>query len=163
VSVNKPLTVYLILTLAATNGGHAVAAGRPPLTADDLAKAQECLAQDDNLLRLTCYDAAMHRPAKREAPEQNFGLSAAVVVAKEQLVVPPKSMTAVVVAVEHLSQGGIILTLANQQVWADQDSDAASFLIKAGDSVTVTPGAMGAYLLTGSESRHRSIRVKRLK
>lgn len=161
--MDKQLTAFLILMWSATGGTVAAAANREPLTADDLAKAQDCVAQDDNLLRLSCYDAAMHRAAKRQPPDQDFGLSPARVVAKEQLAVPMKAMTTTVVGVDHLSQGGIMLTLANQQVWVDSDSDAASFLIRAGDAVTVTPGALGGYLLTGSESRHRSIRVKRLK
>jgi hypothetical protein len=161
--VDKQLTACLIMMWGATGGNLAAAANLTPLTADDLAKAQDCVAQDDNRLRLSCYDAALHRTAKRQAPDKDFGLSPARVVEKEQLAVPLKVMTAAVVAVDHLSQGGIRLTLANQQVWVDQESDAANFPIRAGDSVTVTPGAMGAYLLTGSESRHYSIRVKRLK
>lgn len=156
-------TAFLILVWGATGGNLAAAANPAPLTADDLAKAQNCVAQDDNRLRLACYDAALHRAAKRPAPDQDFGLSPARVVAKEQLAEPMKAMTVAVVAVDHVSRGGIMLTLANQQVWVDEDSDAASFLVRAGDSVTVTPGALGGYLLTGSEGGHRSIRVKRLK
>ncbi len=121
------------------------------------------MAQDDNFLRLTCYDAALHRSSRRQAPEQNFGLSPARVVAKEQLAAPIKEMTATVAAVDHPSHGGVMLTLANQQVWVDEESDGTNFPIRVGDSVTVTPATLGSFLLTGSESRHRSIRVKRLK
>jgi len=68
-------------------------------------------------------------------------------------------ITAKVVAVSRRPQGGIVLTLDNEQVWAEQDP-GGYFPLKVGDSVTLKPGLLGGYLLTAS-SGHGSIRVKR--
>jgi hypothetical protein len=65
-----------------------------------------------------------------------------------------------VVAVSRRPQGGIVLTLDNDQVWAEQDP-GGYFPLKVGDSVTVKPGLLGGYLLTVPSSGHGSIRVKR--
>jgi hypothetical protein len=138
--------------LFAANGSQAVA--------DTLAVTlQSCTAEQDDVRRLACYDKAMSRPPA--SPKQTFGLSKAEVAEKEH-VQEPTQITAKVVAVTQRPQGGVVLTLENDQVWAEQDP-AGYFAIKVGDSVTVKPGLLGGFLLTGSSSGHRSIRVKREK
>ncbi|HTY48423.1 MAG TPA: hypothetical protein VMB48_01885 [Steroidobacteraceae bacterium] len=62
-----------------------------------------------------------------------------------------------------LPQGVLLVRLANRQEWEGVDADSADFLLRAGDSVTVHPAALGSFLMTGSESGHRSIRVKRVR
>jgi hypothetical protein len=119
---------------------------------------QSCVAEQDDALRLSCYDKAMSRPPA--SPERTFGLSKPEVTEKGPAS-KPTQMTAKVVAVSQRPQGGVVLTLENDQVWAEQDPEGY-FPIKVGDSVTVKPGLLGGFLLTGS-SNGRSIRVKREK
>ena len=71
-------------------------------------------------------------------------------------------MTAAVAEVRVL-QGLLWVRLANQQQWEGVDSGSADFPLQAGDSVTVRPGSVGGFLMTGSQSGHRSIRVRRIR
>jgi len=97
-------------------------------------------------------------PAPAPQAEQSFGLPP-----------PPaprpaaRSMTAEVTWVSVLPQGVLRVRLANDQEWEGVDSSSAEFPLRAGDSVTVKPASLGSFLMTGSESGHRSIRVRRIR
>jgi hypothetical protein len=131
--------------------------------ADPSAAVQSCTSEDDDLRRLACYDKALNRHPTHHITEQTFGLTPAQVVSREHLPEAPKEMTVQVVAVSQPLNAGLTLTLANQQIWVQQDYDGGYFPVHVGDRVSVTPGLLGSYLLTSSRNGHRSIRVKRLR
>lgn len=160
------------MVLLAT-GGCMMAIAGPAADERDPA-LQACVAQDNDAVRLKCYDAAMRRsakssapdqpsaPAKRASSEQDFGLSPSQLAAHEHVPQPAREMTALVSAVARPRQGRLQLTLANGQVWLQTDSADAYFLVRAGDTVTVTPGALGGFMMTSSGSGNRTIRVRRV-
>jgi hypothetical protein len=131
--------------------------------ADPIAAVQSCTSEDDDLRRLACYDKALNRHPSHPIIEQTFGLSAAAVVSREHLPEAPKEMTVQVVAIGQPLHAGLTLTLANQQMWVQQDYDGGYFPLHVGDTVSVTPGLLGSYLLTSARNGHRSIRVKRVR
>jgi hypothetical protein len=157
--------ISAIVGVGALSCGPAATAEEPSqASAEQLVHAfQQCVAQTDSARRLECYDKAMNRPADNQAPEQRFGLSPAQVIEKEHFVQAPRELTAQVVAVSRPSGGLLRLTLANGQVWATQQPDDSDLLVNVGDSVTLSRGVLGSFLMTTSASGHRSIRVRRLK
>ena len=159
------LSACLVAALGAVCCDHAVAADDSSLVVTDgLVRALHlCIAERDGPRRLACYDQAVQRPGKVPTPEQSFGLTAAQVLQQEQVPQGPKNLTAQVVAVSRRPQGPLRLTLANGQVWVEQSSDGNDLSIKVGDSVTLTRGVLGSFMLTSSESGNRSVRVTRLK
>jgi hypothetical protein len=138
---------------------------------------QTCLAENDDARRLTCYDKALNRPAgeahapqaktpsrapPETTPEQRFGMSAAQVVKKEHLAESPKEVSAQVTALSRAQGGALKVTLANGQVWAQQNADGQELALRVGDTVTVSHEMAGGFLLTSRATGHRSMRVRRV-
>jgi hypothetical protein len=123
---------------------------------------QSCAALTDDARRLACYDEAMKRPGPAPTPEQRFGLTPGQVIEKQHLPAPPKDISSQVLAISR-PRGLLQLTLANGQVWAAQSADQPDLSIEVGDTVTLTRGVLGSFLLTASRSGNRSMRVSRLK
>jgi hypothetical protein len=137
-------------------------AATPLFAADLIATLQGCAAMSDDAQRLSCYDKAMSRTSV--TPAQTFGLSNAQVAKQEKLPsVEPKKITAKVTAISQQPQGGLLVTLEGDQMWAEQDAGGGYFALKVGDSVTVKPGLMGGFLMSGPASGQRAIRVRRVK
>ncbi len=138
---------------------------------------QQCVAEADDARRLACFDAEMARlaslppapavapaaPAAAPAatPEQIFGARGEL--ARE--VRPPaeralRQLDAHVAALARRAAGELVVTLDNGQVWR-----ALSALddprLEVGDTVTIKPGSMGSYFLTGP--KERAVKVKRVK
>ncbi|MDB6086413.1 MAG: hypothetical protein JWN43_4294 [Gammaproteobacteria bacterium] len=145
----QSVTNVAAVVICAANWSQAVAG-------DLVTTLQSCTAERDDLRRLACYDKALSRPPARSG--DTFGLSKP----EKRPVQEPAKLTGKVVAVTQRPQGGVVLTLDNDQVWAEQDP-GGYFAINVGDSVTVKPGLLGGFLLTGSATGNRSIRVKREK
>jgi hypothetical protein len=126
-----------------------------------------CASENDDARRLRCYDQAMSRPLPQPAastalassPSQSFGASQTQ-TAKKARASEPLQMTAKVLRVVELPNNRRIVKLDNDQIWTEQDSDEF-FSIKAGDTVTVTQGALGSFWLSGSSAGKATIRVRR--
>ena len=71
-----------------------------------------------------------------------------------------QSVTSDITAVRKNAKGGLVLTLANGQVW--QQSDGQTLFLDDGDSVTITRGALSAFYLTkeGKGRRYKFARAE---
>jgi hypothetical protein len=139
-----------------------------------------CRLQTTAITRLDCYDAialpeaeiaselattdsgaASAKAAQSGAPqsrtaqdeEAEFGFEFDV---KDAL----QSVTSDVTRVQKNAMGGLVLTLANGQVW--QQNDGQTLFLDEGDSVTITRGALSAFYLTrdGKGRRYKFTRVQ---
>jgi len=130
-----------------------------------------CRAETDDVRRLACYDREVDRlgdalpPA--QAPEltaeERFGRRGTLSreeIDRERDEVRQGELTALVTEVWTRSDGLMVMTLDNGQVWAQNRPDSF-FRIKTGDKVKIEPAAMGSYLLSGPSKR--STRVTRTK
>jgi hypothetical protein len=71
-----------------------------------------------------------------------------------------QSVTSDVTEVRKNAKGGLVLTLANGQIW--QQSDGQTLFMDEGDSVTITRGALSAFYLTrdGKGRRYKFARAQ---
>lgn len=149
--------------------------------ADPLSSMRACATQTDDARRLACYDAAMRGESSAPAAVASSTTAAAVVaptaeekfgyrgdVAREQLEQEEKNaesaqleqLIARVKAVSWQPLGEFVITLDNDQVWAQKRPESA-VKPKVGDSITIKPAAMGSFLLVTKSGR--STRVARVK
>jgi hypothetical protein len=135
-----------------------------------------CRAEVDDARRLVCYDREMDRIGKtpdpaaapveteKTSPEERFGRSGAL--AREEIDRKNDEsrelgeLLATVTEIWTRSDGLMVLTLDNGQVWSQNRPDPF-FRIKTGDQVKIQPAAMGSFLLSGPSKR--STRVSRTK
>ena len=161
IGTTRLLTPFL--ALAALPFAAAAAAPESPLKA--------CRAEADDARRLACYDREMDRlgdaPAPAEAPvmsaEERFGRRGTLAreeVDRERNEVRQGELTATITELWTRSDGLMVMTLDNGQVWAQNRPDPF-FRIKNGDKVKISPAALGSYLLSGPSKR--STRVTRTK
>jgi hypothetical protein len=73
----------------------------------------------------------------------------------------PKSMSALVASVSTRSRGELVITLANGQVWV-QNEAAEYFPLKAGDAVEINMGALESYVMWVPATR-RASKVTRIR
>lgn len=160
-----------------------------PLSAAASASAEEtllgCRAIDDAGARLACYDRVVDRVSAKVAPvappteprasspasgaaderprrERTFGRSpqaTARELEESYGIETADELTAQVTAVRRGPDRLYVITLENGQVW--RQAEAASFVIRAGDSAEIEAGALGAYYLRRN-GKGRAIRVKRV-
>ena len=90
---------------------------------------------------------------ERANEEEEFGLELDV---KDAL----QSVTSEVTAERANAKGGLVLTLANGQVW--QQMDGQKLFLDVGDTVTIERGALSAFYLTrdGKGRRYKFSRVQ---
>lgn len=130
-----------------------------------------CRAETDDVRRLACYDREVDRladaPQPAEAPvltpEEQFGRRGTLAreeVDREREEIRQGELTALITEVWTRSDGLMVMTLDNGQVWAQNRPDSL-FRIKTGDKVKIQPASMGSYLLSGPSKR--STRVTRTK
>ena len=137
-----------------------------------------CRAETDDARRLACYDREIDRtgdtPAPAAAvppatapvlsPEERFGRRGSMTREeadrKEQESRDLGELTATVVEIWTRSDGLMVMTLDNGQVWAQSRPDPF-FRIKNGEKVKIQPAALGSFLLSGPSKR--STRVTRTK
>ena len=92
-------------------------------------------------------------------PESSFGLELEIQrEAKRKSEKEVSEITAVVGKVEESLRGKLIITLADGQVWRQTDNE--DLKIKAGQTVTISRGMLGAFYLKKQGTNSR-IRVKR--
>jgi len=141
----------------------------PATTAGFLA----CAGERDDMRRLACFDAAAGQaqaaagtaaPVVAAAPlsqEEKFGLRGDLKQEKAQEVPELQELEqlqAQVTGVSSKLRGELVVTLENGQVWAEIQAGSGA-RVKAGDRVTIKPGALGSFLLVAPNGR--STRVTR--
>ncbi len=172
---------FLAFALAVT---AAMAQGAPP-------GLDRCVAEKVDASRLACFDAEMARLAGQGATSGPAAVTAvaaasAPVVAPAPVAVPTAeekfgargelareiegtdpahvagvgALEATVTGIDRRTHGELVVTLDNGQVW-QQLTVSQSIRLKLGDTVTVKPGALGSYSLSGPQ--RGSIKVKRIK
>lgn len=136
--------------------------------------ARVCVSEPDDALRLLCYDRAMGRQpaaaATRQAAgssapsqlsaEDRFGLSDEQARKKENVEQVPEleRLVSTVTKVARRSQGELVVTLANGQVWAQKQTQ--TFHVDVGETVTIKGAALGSFMM--STASGRSTRVTRV-
>jgi hypothetical protein len=137
--------------------------------AERLAPLVGCRTIADDAARLQCFDreSAKLAPAAAKpelSPEQKFGLDPRVLAAKEAEQGQPRSdVDAVGAKLSGLragADGRYVFTLDNGQVWR-QLQPGSDLLLKTGDAVRITRGALGSFVLVASGQR--SCKVTRVR
>lgn len=127
----------------------------------------DCLTVPDGPDRLACFNSRvpalrMPVPAASTAPAAPAvqGLGAEQLAKPRTEAAPEQEVRATIAALRQNAEGRMVFTLDNGQVWLQRDS--ASVRLKAGDVVTVKPGALGTYNLIGG-GPGLIIKVRRVK
>ena len=153
------LSVPVLTLILMSAGASAAAQGLPP-------ELRRCMAETADSARLACFDREAARleaaAAPALTPEERFGLRGDVAretlerekAARQSL----ERLEARVTAVASGPTGDWVVTLDNGQVWAQVPS-GTRYTIRVGDAVTISPAALGSYMLTGESGR--SVRVRR--
>jgi len=127
---------------------------------------RQCMTVRNSVERLACYDTAAARLAagvtSQATPEEMFGIQAQhnrtqPAAAPERAEVT--SIEARVARLRETKDGSVLIDLDNGQVWRQEDS--ATLLLKVGDVVTISRGALKSFRL--STPTKRSARVKRIR
>jgi len=161
---------FLVLLILGTPA--ALAQAVPP----DL---QQCVAEADDARRLACFDAGVARlagvPPATAAPAAPAPAPAATTATPEQIfgargelareVRPPaeralRQLNGHVAGLSKRTRGEIVVTLDNGQVW-QLLSPLDDPRLEVGDAVTIKPGSMGSYFISGPAGR--AAKAKRIK
>lgn len=158
------LVIAMAATLVAAGTAQAAA---PASTAEFLA----CAPEKDDARRLACFDAAVDRaqtappnqpPAVAAAPlsqEEKFGLRGELKQEKVQKVPELQELEqlqAQVTSVSSKPHGELVVTLENGQVWTEIQPNSGA-RVKAGERVTIKPGALGSFLLVAPNGRSTKV------
>ena len=125
------------------------------------AELLQCRSETDATRRLACFDREIARALP--SAEERFGYRGEVAresIEREKAATP--TLERLQGKVESLSaqpSGDWVITLDNGQVWA-QVPTGTRFSLRVGDAVTITPGALGSFLLR-KDSGGGSVRVRR--
>ena len=131
-----------------------------------------CAAEKDDARRLACFDAAVGQaqaatpgtrpPAVAAAPlskEEKFGLRGELKQEKAQKapeLQELEQLQAQVTKVSTKPHGELVVTLENGQVWTEIQTNSGA-RVKAGDQVTIKPGALGSFLLVAPNGRSTKV------
>ena len=165
-----PAVLAALAAVASLAGPQAIGQGLPP-------SLRACMAERDDARRLACFDreaaqlgpqsAATATAAATPEPltaEQRFGFRGEVAreaIAEKKAAVPQlERLESTVTAVARRGSIDWIVTLENGQQWA-QISTGTPYTIRVGDAVTINPGALGSFLLTGPSGRATRVRRAR--
>lgn len=139
------------------------------------AALKACRAETDDTRRLACYDREMDRLSDRPAAaasaasapapsaEEQFGRRGTIAreeLERERDKSRQGELTATVTEIWTRSDGLMVMTLDNGQVWSQNRPDPF-FRLKNGDKIKIQPASLGSYLLSGPSKR--STRVTRTK
>lgn len=154
------IVAAVALAIPATALAAAAAADeppRPPLPAELL----QCRNETDATRRLACFDREIARAAP--SAEQRFGYRGEVAresIDREKAATPTlERLQGKVESMSGTPSGDWVITLDNGQVWA-QVPTGTRFSLRVGDTVTITPGALGSFLLR-KDPGGGSVRVRR--
>ena len=165
-----PAVLAALAAAASLAGPQAIGQGLPP-------SLRACMAERDDARRLACFDreaaqlgpqsAATATAAATPEPltaEQRFGFRGEVAreaIAEKKAAVPQlERLESTVTAVARRGSIDWIVTLENGQQWA-QISPGTPYTIRVGDAVTINPGALGSFRLTGPSGRATRVRRAR--
>lgn len=120
--------------------------------------------------RLACYDRAVAdlkagKASETAPPAENMfgasaGMAAPEAAERENREDEIRQITAKVISLRKMDDGGLLLTLDNDQVWRQQDSDFR-LTVEIGDSVTIRRASLGTFRIT--DTRGRSARFRRVR
>jgi hypothetical protein len=159
-------TLVIAMAAALIAAGTAQAAA-PASTAEFLA----CASEKDDARRLACFDAAVDRartapasPATAVAAvplsqEERFGLHGDLKREKAQEVPELQELEQLQAEVTKVStkpHGELVVTLENGQVWSEIQPNSGA-RVKAGERVTIKPGALGSFLLVPPNGRSTKV------
>lgn len=141
---------------------------QPAEAADALPEPiRACAAMRNDIERLACYDKAvahLESGSAAPSPENMFGASAAIAperkTEREDKNDELRQINGIVVSLSRSDSGLITLTLDNEQVWRQADSEA-TLTIETGDSVTISRASLGTFRLL--DKRGRTARFKRVR
>lgn len=142
-----------------------VCAAAVAATSDPQAALLACRELKDGVARLACFDreSAALAPAAATAtlaPEQTFGLAPIAIIERESVAARRPEVAEVqarLLSIGSGMDGRSELTLDNGQVWR-QLSSGEELLIKTGDIVKLSRGALGSYWLTAPSGRGCKVR-----
>ncbi len=125
-------------------------------------RLRTCARIPNDATRLHCYDEQLRIHGKND--HQDLGLNGKLLhqelrragIASRR----PDAFTAKVTRVEWSAYGKFVATLANGQVWAQEEPD--EFPLAVGDSVTIHPGMLGALWMTVGARRVETL-VQRIR
>ena len=143
-----------------------------------LAAARACTAEQEDAVRLACYDRSLHRvpgkaatvapaeaakapaAARTATAEQQFGMTEAL-ARKQGTPGPPATdkLQSRVVGVSHRLRGEPVVKLEDGQLWEVAEGETP-IDIKVGDTVTIYAGTLGSYRLTAGGAYVRVHRVQ---
>ena len=160
-SLNNPMAAAIAGALLFTASAEAADALPEPIRA--------CSGLRKDAERLACYDKAVAHiesgsAAPAPSPENMFGASAAIV--PERQAEPEnkdkelKEIRGTVVSLTRSAEGLITLTLDNEQVWRQTDTENTP-TVEIGDSVTISRASLGTFRLV--DKRGRTSRFKRIR
>jgi len=121
---------------------------------------RRCGRQGDQTQRLACFDALVSSLPKIEADQ--FGMTADLAQKHNPGTFRPQqneALTGKIVALREGSEGRLIFTLDNGQVWAQAES-RPNIRFAVGDTVRLEHGAMSSLWLAADHDR--KTRVKRI-
>jgi hypothetical protein len=132
----------------------------PSMAADPTAALLACRKLADGTARLACFDresAALVTGGEvaQLPPEQKFGLSPAALAAKEPAAARAAEVAelqARLVELKAAGDGRAIFILDNNQVWR-QLEPGDGLLVKPGDVVQLSRGALGSFWLRAPSGR----------
>jgi hypothetical protein len=173
-----PAVLAALAAVASLAGPQAIGQGLPP-------SLRACMAERDDARRLACFDREAAQLGERSAAtataaasgaapaaatpepltaEQRFGFRGEVAreaIAEKKAAAPQlERLESTVTAVARRGSIDWIVTLENGQQWA-QISTGTPYTIRVGDAVTINPGALGSFLLTGPSGRATRVRRAR--
>lgn len=151
---------------------------------DIVAAMRGCAAEKNGAKRLACYDEVLARPTQSAAatpspagpaaaaavetsatPQQGFGYRGEIAreeLDRQEAAKAPviEELTAKVTAISFQPYGEFVITLDNDQVWTQKQTDT-KVRPRVGDSVTIKAGTFGSFMLVTQNGR--STRVSRVR
>ena len=149
----RPMQRWMLLLAVAW---FPASAGTEPLDA----QLRACAGIVDATQRLACFDALV--PALPKVKADQFGMTAQIAQKRDPVAAEQKkneTLPGKIVALGQTSNGRLIFTLDNQQVWV-QAEPQPNLRFQVGEDVHIEHGAMTSLWLAADN--HRKTRVTRV-
>jgi hypothetical protein len=132
---------------ASAGTGYAATNGAPGTTTTHAASAS-APSTPTTAAPGTAFGGAAESPP---SPESQFGIAGGKLQRKKEAATP-KEIQAVVSGVARRPRGELVITLDNGQVWVQLEPQAY-YPLEAGETVHISKGVLGSYLLTTPAKR----------